>query len=599
MWGIFKVFVKRRFKIFFYFYKRIQYRIFIAMGLSICVGVLDGFGLAMFLPLLQMVEDSSSVNAEGLGQLGFLVEGMENIGLSLTLLTILTVMSIFFTLKGLMQYVNLLYEINLRTYFVRTIRISLSDALSRMSFKAFALSDAGRIQNTMSGEVSRISLAYQSYFGVFQQVVMMTVYMSFAFFIDMQFALLICIGGGLTNFIYKRLYKSTKVASVHLTVRRNEYQGLILQFVSNFKYLKATGYIKRYNQKLKSTIHQIEENNREIGKLASIVTAMREPILILVVCSVILLQVSLLGGALGAILLSLLFFYRALSAMILLQTHYNKFLEVSGSMDNMTSFENELAESEEAEGKKKISRFRTAIKLNHVGFEYSGNKVLRNINLEIEKNKTVALVGESGSGKTTLINIISGLMPVNKGKISVDDINMQELHLSTYQSRIGYITQEPVIFNDSIFNNISFWAAPTPENLQRFKWAIAQASIEGFIEELPEKELTMLGNNGINLSGGQKQRISIARELYKEVDILILDEATSALDSETEEAIQQGLADLQGKYTIITVAHRLSTIKNADKIYVLNRGEVIDQGSFNELVIKSSRFQKMVELQEV
>ena len=594
-----RYFFKKYFKSFAYFHHRLGYRIFIAMGLSISVGILDGFGLAMFLPLLKMVDDPSSAGSSGLGKLGFLIDGMEGMGLGLNLVTILTVMSLFFILKGVVQYISNIYEVNLRCYFVKIIRISLSNALSKMSYKAFVMSDAGRIQNTMSGEVSRISLAYQSYFGSFQQIALMTVYMLFAFFIDAKFALLICVGGGLTNFIYKRLYDATKASSRKLTYGRNHYQGLILQFVSNFKYLKATGYIKLYNKKLKNTIHLIEESNRNIGHLGSIVNSIREPILIVVVSIVILIQVKLMNGALGSILLSLLFFYRALSAMILLQTHYNKFLEVSGSMENMTSFEQELADSKEKSGKKKIVRFRNELELKDVNFNYLGQEILKDINLKIYRNQTIAIVGESGSGKTTLINLISGLMPVNSGKMYIDGLETGAIDMTSFQKRIGYITQEPVVFNDTIFNNVSFWAAPSEENYARFNWAVNQASISSFIEELPEKEQTMLGNNGVNLSGGQKQRISIARELYKDVDILVLDEATSSLDSETEEIIQKGLEELQGKFTILIVAHRLSTIKNADRILVLNEGRIVDEGCFDELVLSSTKFQKMVELQEV
>jgi ABC-type multidrug transport system fused ATPase/permease subunit len=217
--------------------------------------------------------------------------------------------------------------------------------------------------------------------------------------------------------------------------------------------------------------------------------------------------------------------------------------------------------------------------------------------LEIHKNETIAFVGESGSGKTTLINIISGLLPVTSGKMLIDGIDSKDLNKNSYSRRVGYITQEPVVFTDTIFNNISFWAEPTAENYQRFEWALQQASLTDFIQSLPEKENTVIGHNGVNLSGGQKQRISIARELFKEVDILVLDEATSALDSETEEAIQRGIDQLHGKYTILVVAHRLSTIKNADRIIIMDKGEIVEEGAFKELVQKSLKFQKMVELQ--
>lgn len=595
----FKKFIKKYFQSFAYFYQRLRYRLFVRMGLGISVGVLDGFGLAMFLPLLQMAGDSSSDASNGLGNLRFLVDGMNKIGITLSLSNILLVMTIFFILKGGAQYISGIYEVTLRQFFVKTIRLRLSKLLSGMSYKEFVLADAGRIQNTMSGEVGRISQAYQNYFGAFQQVVMVVVYMCFAFFVDAKFALLICVGGGLTNLIYKKIYTSTKASSKKLTTGSNAYQGLILQFVNNYKYLKATGAINTYNNKLINLIQYIEESNRKIGKLGAIVTAMREPILIIVVSIVILLQVNLLQGELGTILVSLLFFYRALSSLIQMQSAYNNFLAVSGSMENMTTFENDLQKVQEKDGKEKIETFSNSIEIENGGFEYSDNQILKNINVKISKNETVAFVGESGSGKTTLVNILSGLMPLSYGAMKVDGLESKVINKEAYGKRIGYITQEPVIFNDTIFNNVTFWAKRTPETELRFKQAMAQASIDKFVSELPEKEKAMLGNNGINLSGGQKQRISIARELYKDVDILVLDEATSALDSETEKVIQSGIEELQGKYTILIVAHRLSTIKNADRIIVLNQGEIIEEGTFSELTANSLKFKKMVELQEV
>jgi ABC-type multidrug transport system fused ATPase/permease subunit len=590
---------KKYLKSFLYFYRRLGYRIFIRMGLSICVGVLDGFGLAMFLPLLKIADDSISEEGEGLGKLEFLVEGMEALGLSFNLLTILVIMSIFFILKGVAQYVNGIYNVILKQFFIKTIRIDLSNALSAMSYKAFAMADAGRIQNTLSGEVLRLSKAYLTYFGAFQKGILVAVYISFAFLIDTRFAILICVGGWLTNFIYQRIYRATKLASKKLTKGLNSYQGLILQFVTYFKYLKATGYIQDYNEKLKGSINDIENQNRRIGKLGAVVNAIREPILVIVVSVVILVQVNLLNGSLGTILVSLLFFYRALSALMAMQVFYNDFLAVSGSMDNLTQMEKKLKRARELDGEVAINSFQDSISLKDVSFSFGDVRILKNINIEIKKNHTIAFVGDSGSGKTTLINIISGLIPVGSGQLLIDGIDSFDLNKRSYQRRIGYITQEPVVFSDTIFNNVTFWAEPTPETLERFNRAVERASIREFIYGLPDKENTVLGNNGINLSGGQKQRISIARELYKEVDILVLDEATSSLDSETEEAIQKGMEKLRGSYTIIMVAHRLSTIKQADNIVIMSNGEVAEVGNFETLVSRSSKFQKMVELQEV
>ncbi|HNU59707.1 MAG TPA: ATP-binding cassette domain-containing protein, partial [Aquaticitalea sp.] len=292
-----------------------------------------------------------------------------------------------------------------------------------------------------------------------------------------------------------------------------------------------------------------------------------------------------------------LFFYRSLASLTAMQTNYNNFLSVSASLDNISTFESELKEGREADGISELSGFENGIQLKDIDFSYEDISVLRSIHLDIRKNTTVAFVGESGSGKTTLVNVITGLLPVSRGQVLVDDMPLSELKLQSYQKHIGYITQEAVIFNDTIFNNVTFWEEDTPENRDKFWRVLKQASIDGFVDQLPEKADSLLGHGGLNLSGGQRQRISIARELYKEADILILDEATSALDSQTEREIQENIELLQGQYTLLIVAHRLSTIKHADTIVLMENGTIKATGDFDQLVASNSQFKAMVELQ--
>jgi subfamily B ATP-binding cassette protein MsbA len=197
------------------------------------------------------------------------------------------------------------------------------------------------------------------------------------------------------------------------------------------------------------------------------------------------------------------------------------------------------------------------------------------------------------------MNVMSGLLIPSSGYLYIDGHNATELDITSFQKRIGYITQEPVIFDDSVFNNVTFWSEKNEHNLKRFWEALRKAHIYDFVREQKDVEGARLGNNGINLSGGQKQRISIARELYKDVDFLFMDEATSALDSETEKQIQRNIDELKGQYTIVIIAHRLSTIKNADRVVVLKQGEIEQVGTYRELIQKSDAFNKMVEFQEV
>lgn len=596
---IIKKFLKKYFESFVFFYSFLKYRIFILVMFSLLIGILDGLGLTMFLPLLQMVSDSSQVESESLGKLSFLVEFLTNLGIPLTLITILAFMAVFFFAKGIFQYIGGVYKVNIQQWFIKRLRITNIKGLNNLDYKYFVSSDVGRIQNTLTGEVSRVAIAFVNYFKALEYAVLVAVYMAFAFSFDAQFAILVTIGGVLTNFLYTKLYKNTKEVSRTLTGESNVFQSLIIQNVANYKYLKATGSLNKYGKKLEESVEGIEVSNKKIGKLDALLTAGREPILVSVVVVVIVIQTSYLGSELGSILVSLLFFYRALNYLMQMQVRWNKFLSVSGSLENITDFGKELKANRQRRGIIGLGEEIQEFDLKGVSFYYDDTRVLKNVSLEINRNETCAFVGESGSGKTTLVNLVAGLLPVEEGSFFINGINSKEINISTLQEKTGYITQDPVIFNDTIFNNVCFWDVKTEENLQRFWKAVEQAAIMDFVKEFSLNEDAILGNNGINLSGGQRQRISIARELYKNVEILILDEATSALDSETERAIQDNIDQLKGQYTILIVAHRISTIKNADRIVVMSKGEITDIGSFNELLERSSYFRKLVELQEV
>ena len=595
-----KSLIKKYFSSFAYFYKYLRHRIFLMLLLSILIGLLDGLGLTMFLPLLQMADGSASAGGAGLGNLDFVVNGINALGIELNIKAALLFLFVFFVLKGIVVYIASVYKVKINQFFVSTLRINLTTLFTKYSFKAFVTADVGRIQNSFTAEIARISMAYSNYSECIQQIVMVLVYLGFVFMVDWKFALLVCAGGLVSNLFFRGLFKKTKVQSTALTKNNSNFHGFIIQYITNFKYLKATGFLPTYARKLISGIKQIEQNNTQIGILNAQITALREPFMIGIVCLVILIQVTYLDGNLGAIMVSLLFFYRALTALMAFQSKYNSFLSASGALENIRDFEDDLKAHAESVGKTNLTSFQHHIVLKDLDFGYDvSDGVLKQINLSIQKNETIAFVGESGSGKTTLVNLVSGLLKPNAGHVLIDGIGHEELNVTSFQSRIGYISQDPVMFNDTIFNNVTFWAAPTEANQSRFCASLSKAALTDFIGTLPEQDQTLLGNNGINLSGGQKQRISIARELYKDIDILILDEATSALDSETEREIQENIDALKGTYTILIIAHRLATIKKADTIYLMDKGVILESGSFEQLLLSSDRFRRMVELQEI
>ncbi|MBS9525593.1 ABC transporter ATP-binding protein [Litoribacter alkaliphilus] len=593
-----KSFIKKHFCHFTYFYTHLRHRIWIALGLSILVGLLDGFGLAMFIPMLEMVGDGGA-SAEGLGNLAFLINGLTYLGLELNLITILTTLVFFFTLKGIAKFAESYYKVIVQQYFNSKLRIDNVDKLTHYQYKSFVTSDAGRIQNTLSGETERVAGAYRYYIQTLQSAIMLTVYVFLAFLANPQFALLVAIGGLISNFLFKQLYRRTNSVSKNITRDAHGYQGLLIQKVSFFKYLKATSMNEKFAEKLKKSILSIEANNRKIGFYGSILEASREPLTIIVVVGVILVETQVFNSGLGLIILSLLFFFRSLTYLMHLQTVWNSFLNVSGSLENMKVFQKEMALSKEYYASKKLKGVYESIELKNLKFEYGEKEILKNINLKLEAKKTYAFVGGSGSGKTTLVNLIVALMPTNSGCILIDGQDLKCLDIRSYQSKIGYITQEPVIFNDTIFNNVTFWALPSNENIERFWDALEKAAIADFVKELSLQEKELLGNNGINLSGGQRQRLSIARELFKNIDVLVMDEATSALDVETEIKIQESVEKLKGKMTILIVAHRLSTIKNADQVILLENGEFEGMGTFKSLINISEKFKNSVALQNI
>lgn len=594
-----KHYIKKHFTSFSFFYAYLRSKILAAFIISVFVGFIDGLGLTMFVPLLQVVSGDESHQNIDIGRMQVVYEKIENLGIPLTLGNILILMLVFFSLKGLAFYINQVYIVILQQRFIRKVRLDLIHLLNQLRFKHFITSNVGRIQNTMSAEVERVSQGFQNYFKALQYAVMVFVYLGFAFVVDIQFALLVAFGGFLTNYLYKTIYRKTKGASRDLTRFNSIFQGQIIQHISHFKYLRSTGTTQTYAEKLEETIRKIEKSRKRLGVLGSISGAIREPLLVAVIVVVIFVQVRFLNGNLGAIIVSLLLFYRALMALTNMQNFWNKYLEVSGSIENVQHFKKELQENQEEKGKKQTNAFQKEIRLEHLSFSYGKTPILQDISLRIQRNQSVAFVGESGSGKTTLVNLISGLLEPNQGELLIDGVPLQELDKGSFQSQIGYVTQDPVIFNDSIYNNVTFWDAPLRENLARFQASVQQAALDRFIADLPDKENTALGHSGINLSGGQKQRISIARELYKNSRILILDEATSALDSETEDAIQKSIDALKGQFTLLIVAHRLSTIKNADQIIFLQKGRIADAGNFQALMKRQPQFKRMVELQEL
>ena len=249
---------------------------------------------------------------------------------------------------------------------------------------------------------------------------------------------------------------------------------------------------------------------------------------------------------------------------------------------------------QEANAEKKLD-FKSNIKFENVSFKYENEKIIDNINFEIKKGQTIALVGQSGSGKSTIANLIPRFYDVSEGKISIDGINIKKINKNNLRGLIGLVSQDSILFNDTIINNIKLSKSET--ELDDIINSAAIANADDFIKKFEKKYKTNVGDGGGKLSGGQKQRISIARAVFRNPPIMILDEATSSLDSESEKLVQQALEKLMKNRTSLVIAHRLSTIQKADLILVISEGQIIEKGTHNELIGKNGTYSKLIKLQ--
>jgi ATP-binding cassette subfamily B protein/subfamily B ATP-binding cassette protein MsbA len=262
-------------------------------------------------------------------------------------------------------------------------------------------------------------------------------------------------------------------------------------------------------------------------------------------------------------------------------------------IDKILDAQNTIKESE---GAKELTSFDDAIRFEHVNFSYeSGRQILSDINLEIPKGKTIAIVGASGGGKSTMVDLIPRFYDVDSGSISIDGTDIRQFKLDSLRALMGNVNQEPILFNDTIFNNIAFGVENATE--EQVIEAAKIANAHDFIMEKEEGYQTNVGDRGCKLSGGQRQRISIARAVLKNPPILILDEATAALDTESERAVQEPLKRLMSNRTTVAIAHRLSTIKDADEIIVVDEGRIVERGRHDELIALGGYYKKLHDMQ--
>jgi len=582
------------------FYGYAGKKLYILCLLILLGGISEGFGILMLLPVLNI--DKQAVDQDGYSQT--IYHFLESIGIGVSLPPLLFLLFIAFSLKGVFLFLQEGLSTFITTNLVKTIRMGFCNKYRDMKYNYYTDVSIGYLNNIITTETDRAVSGLGMYARVIVSVIFITVYVSSAFIINWKMTFLVLLICSLFLLMMRYLSRISRRLSILVSGTNAQIQSILIQTIYNLKYLKATDTFTNLFKQVNKKIDENRVYKFKLGIFNAIPSSIIEPASVLLLSGLILYYVGFQGKSIAEVMILLLFFYKAFSRVFRFQADWQKFNSGVGGIEVIKTATKELNFNKELSGTKKIIRFENKISLTDINFGYSSRQALFNMNISmtIPRSKSIGIVGASGAGKTTLFDIITGLLIPQSGKICIDGVDYKELDISSIRGKIGYITQEPVIFNDTIANNISFWECDNREDLCRRKIedAAKLANCDRFINETEKGYDTVIGDKGVKLSGGQRQRIAIARELFKEPEIMIFDEATSALDTESEQLIQQSINSLKGERTIVIIAHRLSTVRNCDCIHVLKDGRIVEEGSFDELYRDTnSRFYSMCQAQNL
>lgn len=567
-------------------------------GIILLAGLGEGLGLTLLLPILDFEQTAAASNSYTQAVYRFL----EVTGMGVTLFSLLTLIVLAFLMKGVFMFLQLVITARITVNLIQSIRLSMFRKYMGMEYAYYTNSNIGYLNNVITTEVERAVHGFGKYTELLVSSIYILIYLVIASTINWRITVLVSILAIVTFTAFKALSRITRYLSVMVSEKNAQIQALLLQTIYYFKYLKATQSFAQLYKQFKERVSQHRSYQFKGGIISSIPAVVVEPLAVLLLAGLILYHTGVKGGGIAEILVLLIFFYRTFTRVFGFHIAWQKFWATIGGVEVLEHIEPELEAHQEHQGSRQVSTFKQAITFTNVNFRHGNQPVLADVNLAVAKNKTVGIVGASGAGKTTLFDLIMGLFRPDSGAVSIDGLDYHELDKNALRNMIGYVTQEPVVFNDTIANNISLWQGDMndPKVRERIVRAAKLANCVEFIEQTDHGYDTLLGDKGIKLSGGQRQRIGIARELFKDVEILIFDEATSSLDSESERLIQESISAMLGTRTMVIAAHRLSTLKVCDYLYVLHEGRLVEEGSFRELYYnRDSRFARMCKAQNI
>ena len=599
------------FKILRYIRSYLSY-VFLNIGSNIISVIFSLFSLTMIIPFLGILFGTQekvyqakplSLNAASIKEnfYLFLSTTIDNKGNVEALLLICVIVLIMFFIKNLFRYLALFFLTPIRNGVIHDIRMDLHKKILALDLAFIGSKRKGDLTSRLTSDLVEIEWSIMGGLEMFfKDPISIILYLSTLIFISPQLTVFVIIlfpiAGILIGYIGKSLKNSSKKGQDKLAY----IMSIIDENIFGLRIIKTFNAENFINSKFeKSSIEYKKIMNSILRKkdLSSPMSELLSTVVMVIVMwfggQLVLSENSMLSPQefIGYILI----FSQIIPPVKSLTTSYYYIQKGSAAAERVYEIldqENTIVNKKDVH---KISNLKNSINFIIKSFKYENKNVLQNINFTIKKGQKVALVGHSGGGKTTLADLLPRFYDLEDGEINIDNINIKDFDLFNLRNIISIVSQDSILFNDSIYNNIKIGNLnATKEDIIN---AAKAANAHEFILKCEDSYQTNIGNSGEKLSGGQKQRISIARAILKNPEILILDEATSSLDSESENLIQDALTNLMKDRTSLVIAHRLSTIENADNIIVLKEGKIIEQGSHSSLIAKNGSYKKLHDLQ--